>query len=234
MVLAAGRGARARPLTDQGPKPLIEVGEKALIDHVLDRLAEVGVERAVVNLSYRVAMLERHLKTRCVPRIVISREAKALDTGGGVARALELLGQKPFVVVNADVLWRDRRASALERLAASFDGAAMDALLLLVPLARARGYEGRGDFFLEPDGRLRRRAGDAEAPLVFAGVQLLRPELFKGCPRGKFSLNLLYDRAAREGRLYGLVHAGDWFHVGTPAAVADARRLHAREGATHG
>lgn len=234
MVLAAGRGERMRPLTDQRPKPLIEVGGKALIDDALDRLAEAGVEQAVVNLSGGGPMLERHLKTRRTPRIVVSREAEPLDTGGGVAGALKALGERPFFVANADVLWRDREDNALARLAARWDGRAMDALLVLVPLARARGYEGPGDFFLEPDGRLRRRAGDEVAPNVFAGLQMLRPELFTGCPGGKFSLNLLYDRAAQAGRLYGLVHAGDWFHVGTPAALAEARRLHASEGAMHG
>ncbi len=224
MVLAAGRGERLRPLIGELPKPLVQVAGKALIDHALDGLAAAGVARAVVNVWYRVEMVERHLTGRRRPAVVLSRESELLGTGGGVANALEALGGDAFYVVNSDVLWGDGAAGALERLAQGWDGTAMDALLLLVPIARAAGYEGGGDFHLGPTGGARRREADGTAPFVFAGVQILEPRLFRDCPRGAFSLVQLYDRAQRAGRLYGLVHDGDWLHVGTPAGLADAER----------
>ena len=232
MVLAAGRGDRLRPLTDTCPKPLVAVAGKALVDHALDRLAAAGVERAVVNAWYLAELVERHLTGRERPAIVVSREDELLDTGGGVARALDELGDAPFYVVNSDVVWRDAAAGALERLAAAWDDALCDALLLLVPAAGAAGYDGRGDFHLDPRGELRRRGAGETAPFAFAGVQMLHPRLFDGCPKGAFSLNLLYDRARVAGRLHGLVHDGDWLHVGTPTGLAEAER---RLGAwTHG
>ncbi|MFQ5783194.1 MAG: nucleotidyltransferase family protein [Alphaproteobacteria bacterium] len=224
MVLAAGRGERLRPLTDARPKPLVEVAGKALIDHVLDRLAAAGVTRAVVNLWYMAGTIERHLADRRRPAIALSHESELLDTGGGVVNALGLLGDAPFYAVNSDVLWRDSGASALGRLAAVWDGGAMDALLLVVPVERAVGYEGRGDFERDPNGGLRRRGAAAHASYVFTGVQLLHPRLFRDAPAGPFSLNLVYDRALAAGRLRGLVHAGDWLHVGTLAGLAEAER----------
>lgn len=224
MVLAAGRGERLRPLTDRLPKPLVAVAGKALIDHALDRLAAAGVARAVVNVWHLGEMIERHLAPRTRPAITISRERDLLDTGGGVANALGDLGADAFYVLNSDVLWRDAGEGALARLAAAWDAAAMDALLLVVPVARALGYEGRGDFHLDPGGGLRRRGSGARAPYVFTGVQMLHPGLFDGSPAGAFSLNLLYDRALAAGRLAGLAHAGDWLHLGSRAGLAEAER----------
>ena len=226
MVLAAGRGERLRPYTDRIPKPLVEVGGKPLIDHALDRLASIGVEIAVVNVSYRRADLENHLKGRCLPKIIISPESERLETGGGVANALESLGDDPFYVVNSDVLWSGGRSDSLLRLAEFWDPARMDALLLVQPTVRAVGYHGRGDFQLGPLGEVRRREERETAPFVFAGVQILAPGLFTDCPKTPFSLNLIYDRAMRLGRLFGFVNEGRWTHIGTPEGLARARTLY--------
>ena len=208
MVLAAGRGNRLRPQTDSLPKPLFEIGGKALIDHVLDRLDEAGVEQAVVNLSHLGALIESHLAGRETPRIAFSREPERLDTGGGVAQALPQLGDHPFYVVNGKLLWRDGETGALARLAQAWDDAAMDALLLVVPVARAIAA--------------RPKPGET-APWLFAGIQILHPRLFDEAPAGRFSLNLLYDRAMAAGRLFGVVHEDGWHHVATPEGLAQAR-----------
>ena len=223
MVLAAGRGERLRPLTDRVPKPLVEVGGKPLIDHALDRLASVGVEVAVVNVSYRRADLENHLKGRRHPKIIVSPESGRLETGGGVVNALDSLGDEPFYVINSDVLWTGGRSESLIRLAEFWDLARMDALLLVQPTVRAVGYNGRGDFQLGPLGEVRRREERETAPFVFAGVQILAPRLFADCPATPFSLNLIYDRAMRAGRLFGFVNEGRWTHVGTSEGLARAR-----------
>ena len=223
MVLAAGRGERMRPLTERVPKPLIVVAGKPLIDHVLDRLAAAGVERAVVNVHYLAGLIERHLKARKLPRITISDERAALlDTGGGVVKALPLLGDGPFLHVNSDTIWIDGVSPNLERLAAAFDPSAMDALLLLAPSAGSVGYGGPGDFTMAPGGRLTPRAERDVAPFVYAGAAVLRPELFDGAPSGAFSLTRLFDRAAAAGRLCGLRLEGVWMHVGTPDAIKEA------------
>ncbi len=222
-VLAAGKGTRMRPLTDRVPKPLVEVAGRPMIDFVLDRLAAAGVEEAVVNTHHLADMVEAHVAHRAHPRIRISRERVLLETGGGVARARDHLGPVPFFVVNSDGLWRDSGVPALSRLAAAWDDAAMDALLLVHRTEAAVGYDGAGDFELADDGRLARRRG-ATAPYVFMGVQLLHPRLLRDAPHGAFSLNLLYDRAFAAGRLHGLAHEGDWYHAGTPEAVAEAER----------
>ena len=219
MVLAAGRGERMRPLTERLPKPLIEVGGKAMLDWALDHIAAAGVAEAVVNLHHLGDRIEGHLKGRARPRVVFSREAELLDTGGGVTAALAHLGPDPFYVLNGDVVWLDGLQPALQRLALAWDEGRMDAVLLLQPVADAYGYEGRGDFVMDSVGRLRRRREREVAPFVFAGVQLLHPRLFKGAPEGAFSLNLLYDRAMENARLWGLRHDGRWFHVGTPEAL---------------
>lgn len=213
MVLAAGHGTRMRPLTDQRPKPLIEVFGKTLLDHTLDRLAEAGVERAVVNTHHLAAQIEAHLRARTRPRIAISHEDTILDTGGGIARALNLLGTEPFLSINAKIVWLDGRAPALQRLAEHWDDATMDALLLLHPTVAAPTHEGQGDFFLDPEGRIRRRRVWEVAPFVYTGIQILHPRLFADAPEGAFSLNLLYDRAIEAGRLHGLRHDGQWFQV---------------------
>jgi MurNAc alpha-1-phosphate uridylyltransferase len=223
MVLAAGRGERMRPLTERMPKPLIAVGGKPLLDHVLDRLAAAGIERAVVNVHYLADQIEAHLAGRKHPQIVISDERRQLlDTGGGVVKALPALGQEPFVHVNSDTIWIDGVKPNLERLAEAFDPAAMDALLLLALAATSIGYSGRGDYLMSPDGRLRRRGESEIAPFVYAGAAVLRPELFRDAPAGAFSLMRLFDRAAENGRLHGLRLEGVWMHVGTPEAIAQA------------
>jgi len=223
MVLAAGFGERMKPLTERQPKPLIAVAGKPLIDRVLDRLAAAGVERAVVNVHYLADLIENHLKARASPKIVISDErAKLLDTGGGVVKALPLIGREPFFHLNSDTIWIDSVRPNLDTLAEAFDPAAMDVLLLLAPVATSIGYAGRGDFTMAADGRLERRLERDVAPFVYAGAAILRPELFDGAPAGAFSLTKLFDKAAAQGRLYGLRLEGVWMHVGTPDAIAQA------------
>jgi MurNAc alpha-1-phosphate uridylyltransferase len=221
MVLAAGRGERMRPITDSRPKPLVQVRGRAMIDWVLDRLAVAGVQDAVVNLHHLGEQIEDHLSTRRSPQITLSPEARLLDTGGGVRQALAHLGEQPFYVINGDVVWLDGRTPALERLAAAWDEAKMDALLLLHPSAYALGYEGQGDFVMSAMGKLRRRVEREVAPFVFTGAQILHPRLFEGTPEGAFSLNLIYDKALESERLWGLRHDGEWFHVGTPEALKE-------------
>ena len=216
MVLAAGKGLRLRPLTLSRPKPLVEVAGQTMLDGVLDRLAEAGVAEAGGNAHHLGHMIESHLQGRTSPRIHISREDTLLETGGGVKKALPLLGQAPFFAINGDVIWRDGKVPALQRLADFWDPALMDALLLLQSTASAVGYEGPGDFVMDQLGRLRRRKEGEVAPFLFAGLQVLSPALFANTPEGPFSLNLLYDRALAAGRLYGLRHDGTWYHVGTP------------------
>jgi N-acetyl-alpha-D-muramate 1-phosphate uridylyltransferase len=225
MVLSAGLGTRMRPLTNKMPKPLVEVGGKALIDHVLDRLAEAGVERAVVNVHHFAEQIERHLASRTKPKIVISDErGLLLGTGGAVVKALPELGAAPFFHINSDTLWIDGVQPNLTRLAEAFDLASKDALLLLAPATGSIGYAGRGDFAFAPDGRLRRRAEREVAPFVYAGAAILAPALFKGAPQGEFPLTDLFDRAAEAGRLHGLRLEGLWMHVGSPDAIAQAER----------
>ena len=225
MVLSAGLGTRMRPLTEKMPKPLVEVGSKALIDHVLDRLAESGVERAVVNVHHFAEQIERHLAARIKPKIVISDErGLLLGTGGAVVKALPELGNAPFFHVNSDTIWIDSVKPNLARLAETFDAVAMDALLLLAPTTGSIGYAGRGDFGMAPDGRLHRRTEREVAPFVFAGAAILSPALFADAPQREFPLTLLFDRAAEQGRLFGLRLEGLWMHVGTPDAIALAEK----------
>lgn len=227
MVLAAGLGKRMRPLTATRPKPLVEVAGRTLLDRALDHLRAAGVRRAVVNVHYLADRIEAHLARRSEGLdIAISDERAALlETGGGVAKALPLIDADPFFVINSDNMWVDGPVDTLRLLAQRWDEESMDALLLLVPLARATGYEGLGDFHMDPVGRLRRRNGLRVAPFVFSGIQILSKRLFADAPDGAFSLNRLYDRALEAGRLYGLVHPGLWFHVGTPGAVNETEAL---------
>ncbi len=213
-----------RPLTDSLPKPLIEVQRRSLIDRVLDHLAVAGVEHTVVNLHHLGSAVRRHLDGRESPAIEFSEEADLLETGGGVAKALPLLGEDPFFVVNGDILWLDGTEPALRRLACQWDDARMDALLLLQPTVSAHGYGGVGDFRMDPWGRLCLRPERELAPFVFAGVQILSPRLFAGCAVEPFPLLTLYRKAADARRLYGVRHEGEWFHVGTPSALADTER----------
>ena len=225
MVLAAGLGMRMRPLTLTRPKPLLTVAGRSLLDHTLDRLAAGGVETVVVNYCYLGEMIAAHLQGRRDLEIVHSPEVRALETGGGVRQALHHFGTEPFIAANADILWHDGPVPAVCRLAQAWDRARMDALLLLMPVAGAHGYEGAGDFARDDAGRLSRRPVDGTAPLVFAGVQIITPALFQDTPEGPFSTNLVWDRALARGRLYGIVHDGAWYHVGTPEALEQTNVL---------
>lgn len=226
MVLAAGLGTRMRPLTDDRPKALVEVGGRALIDHVLDRLAEAGVARAVVNVHWFADRLEGHLKARGRgPEIVISDErAELLETGGGLKKARALLGDDPVFVANIDSVWIDR-GDALGDLIRLWDPDRMDAALLLARREGSIGFEGDGDFFLADDGRLTFRGDAPAAPFAYMGVHITRPGYADGGPEGPFSLSPLWRRSAAEGRLFGCVLDGDWMHVGDPQArdQAEAR-----------
>ncbi|MFI5011740.1 MAG: nucleotidyltransferase family protein [Hyphomicrobiales bacterium] len=225
MVLAAGLGKRMRPITTTTPKPLIEIGGKPLIDHMLDRLAEAGIGDAVVNVHYLAALVESHIRRRPAksPRIVISDErARLLETGGGVKKALGQLGDEPFLVVNTDNVWADGPRPNLRRLVEYWDETRMDVLLLLAPTTTSFGYEGAGDFVMDAHGRLRRRRDREVCPFVFAGASVIKPSLFADTPDGAFSLNLVFDKAAAAGRLFGLRLEGFWMHVGTPGAIAGA------------
>lgn len=219
MVLAAGLGLRMRPLTADRPKALVPLSGKTLLDRALQRFREAGIAHLVVNTHYLGAMVRDHLAS--ADDVEISDEHdRLLDTGGGVRKALPMLGDQPFAVANCDSVWLDGAVPALRRMAETWRTEEMDALLLLHPTERANGYAGAGDFRLDSKGRAVRRGGDIAAPFVFTGVQILHPGLFAEAPDGPFSLNLIYDRAAARGRLFGLVHDGEWFHVGTPEDLA--------------
>lgn len=222
MVLAAGLGLRMRPITVHTPKPLVEVAGRTMLDRALDHLAAGGVTELVVNTHWLADRIAGHLSGR--PGITLSHEDVLLETGGGVAKALPHLGAAPFYVVNSDIIWTDGATRALKRLADAWDDDRMDALLLLQPTATAMGYDGAGDFFLDTTGVPRRRRDREVAPLLFSGVQILSPRLFHDAPAGKFSLNVLYDRALDASRLFAIVHDGRWYHVGTPEALPEVER----------
>jgi MurNAc alpha-1-phosphate uridylyltransferase len=220
MILAAGLGTRMRPLTETRPKPLVPVAGKPLIDHVLDKLAEAGVANAVVNVHYLPDLLEAHLAERKAPHVTISDErAQLLETGGGMIKALPLLPD-PFFAVNADNLWVDGPRDAFHELSRAWDPARMDALLLLVPHTGAHNFRGKGDFTMDPSGRLARRRSGRSAPFIYTGVQLVSHRLLRDAPQGPFSTNVLWNRAIEEGRLYGARFTGEWFEVGDPGAIA--------------
>ena len=223
-VLAAGLGTRMRPVTDTLPKPLVAVAGKPLLDHALDRAAEAGLTEAVVNVHWLADQIEAHLARRSgPPRVTVSDEREALlETGGGIRKALPLLGAAPFVVLNSDSFWLEGPAPNLSRLIARWDGTRMDALLLVAPTTTSLGYEGAGDFVMDADGRLERRGERRIAPFIYAGVAILKPALFADTPEGAFSLNRLFDRAIAAGRLFGMRLDGQWLHVGTPEAIRAA------------
>lgn len=231
MVLAAGLGTRMRPLTDDRPKALVEVGGRALIDHVLDRLAEAGVETAVVNVHWFADRLEAHLAARGRgPQIVISDErAELLETGGGLKKAAPLLGEAPVFVANIDSVWLDQK-DALAELSHLWDPERMDAALLLARREGSIGFEGDGDFFLGEDGHLTFRGEAASAPFAYMGVHICRPDYVADGPEGAFSLSGLWRRSAAAGRLYGCVLEGDWMHVGDPQARDEAEARLAQGG----
>lgn len=220
MVMAAGLGKRMRPLTATRPKPLVEVAGTSLLDHVLGHLIEGGVTRVVVNVHYLADALEAHLQKCDGLEIVISDErSQLLETGGGLVKAYPLIPDDPFLCVNTDNYWVDGPVNALKLLASHWDDAKMDALLLLIPLARANNHEGRGDFLMDPLGRISRRLTGRVAPYVWTGIQMLSKRLIVDPPTEKFSTNIFWDRAIAAGRAFGVVHQGLWFDVGTPGAI---------------
>ena len=220
IVLAAGLGKRMRPLTATRPKPLVSVAGKPLIDHALDRLAEAGVARAVVNVHYLADALEAHLAHRIAPAIIISDErGELLETGGGMVKALPLLPD-PFFCLNSDAVWLDGPRNVFRELSSAWNPAEMDALMLLVRHSAAFNYEGKGDFHLDPLGRIGRRRTGRIAPYIYTGIQLVSHRLLRDAPAGPFGTMQLWSRAIDEGRLYGVVHTGEWCEVGTPEAIA--------------
>ncbi|MFL6735420.1 MAG: nucleotidyltransferase family protein [Sphingomicrobium sp.] len=223
MVMAAGLGTRMRPLTATKPKPLIPVAGKPLLDHVLDRLRAAGVSQVVVNVHYLPDLLEAHLKAAAEGLgIKVSDERDLLlETGGGLVQAEPLIDCDPFIAVNSDNLWVDGPADTLKLLASNWDSERMDALLLLVPQARAFNHRGQGDFHMDRSGRIRRRERSHVAPFVYTGIQMLSKRLLRDAPEGPFSTNILWDRAIEEGRCFGAVHQGLWFDVGTPEAIRE-------------
>ena len=221
MIMAAGLGKRMRPLTATRPKPLIEVNGKALLDHVLEKLSTAGVSKIVVNVHYLADALEAHLATRAHGlEVVISDERSLLmETGGGLVKAEPLIDCDPFLSLNSDNLWIDGPADTIKLLASQWEGSKMDALLLLVPQARALNHRGMGDFHMDREGRIRRRERSHVAPFVFTGIQMISKNLLRDAPDGPFSTNVLWDRAIEEGRAFGAVHQGLWFDVGTPQSI---------------
>jgi len=221
MVMAAGLGKRMRPLTATRPKPLVEVAGKALLDHVLERLRAAGVERVVVNVHYLADSVEAHLRksARDLDVAISDERQLLLETGGGLKKALPLIEGDPFIAVNSDNFWVDGPSDALKLLASHWDDEKMDALLLLVPHARAGNHNGLGDFHMDAAGRLKRRTKAKVAPFVYTGIQIASKRLLDGAPDGVFSTNILWDRAIEQGRCFGVVHQGLWFDVGTPGAI---------------
>jgi len=220
MIMAAGLGKRMRPLTATKPKPLIEVGGKALLDHVLEKLRTAGVKKVVVNVHYLADALEAHLARAHGLEVVISDERGLLmETGGGLVKAAPLIDNDPFLALNSDNLWIDGPADTIKLLASQWDDSKMDALLLLVPQARALNHKGMGDFHMDRAGRIRRRERSHVAPFVFTGIQMVSKRLLTDAPEGPFSTNILWDRAIEQGRAFGAVHQGLWFDVGTPQSI---------------
>jgi MurNAc alpha-1-phosphate uridylyltransferase len=224
MVMAAGYGKRLRPLTDSVPKPMVKVLGRPMIDVVLNRLAAAGVERVVINLHHLGDLIRDHLKDRTDLEILYSEEPEILETGGGIKQALPLLGPDPFFVVNAKIIWLNGKEDALFRLAHAWSDAGMDSLLLLQPTVTAIGYGGPGDFLMDQEGRLTRRPEWEVAPFLYSGITICHPRLFKDSPDGAYSVNILWDRAIEAGRLYGIRHDGEWYHVSTPQQLGDVER----------
>lgn len=224
MVMAAGFGTRLRPYTDTVPKALVPVLGVPMLDVVLNRLVAVGVKRAVINLHHLGDKIREHLKGRRDIEIVYSEEAEILETGGGIVQALPLLGDEPFYAINAKIIWLNGKTDALVRLAQNWDDARMDALLLLQSTVTAVGYDGKGDFIMDQEGRVRRRLGWQVAPFLYAGIQICHPRLFRDPPKGAFSTNVVWDRAIEEDRLFGLRHDGEWYHVSTPQHLVEVER----------
>ena len=229
MVMAAGFGKRMRPLTATRPKPMVRVLGKPMLDHALDKLSEAGIARAVVNVHYLPEMIEAHLRTRKSPEIVISDEReKLLETGGGLVKALPLLDADTFFSLNSDAMWLDGPRNVFQQLSSAWNEAEMDALLLMVPHARAHNYRGQGDFGLDPAGHISLRREGRVAPFIFTGIQLIHRRLLRDPPGDHFSTYKLWMRAMEEGRLYGTIHQGEWIEIGRPEHIAPAEKLFAR------
>ena len=224
MVMAAGYGTRLRPLTDTVPKAMVKVLGRPMIDVVLDRLAAAGVERAVINLHHLGEVIRDHLKSRNDIEIVYSEEKEILETGGGTKKALPFLGSDPFFTVNAKIIWLNGREDALHRLAKAWDPERMDSLLLLHPTVTAIGYDGPGDFLMDQEGKLKRRPEWEVAPFLYSGVSITHPRLFDASPDGAYSVNILWNRAIEQGRLAGIRHDGEWYHVSTPQHLREVER----------
>jgi N-acetyl-alpha-D-muramate 1-phosphate uridylyltransferase len=223
-VLAAGLGLRMRPLSLTIPKPLVKVAGKPLISYAIDKLHDADVSEAVVNVHHLADQIEEWCKAIAHPRISISDERGALlDTGGGIAKALPLLGHDPFFVLNSDSFWTDGKVPALECLRLAWRGDDMDCLLLLCDPARTTGYSGRGDFVMDEGGRLARaKLFPGKKALTYIGGFLVHPRIFENAPEGAFSMNPIWDEAIKKGRLFGLAHDGHWLHVGTVESIAEA------------
>ncbi len=223
MVFAAGLGTRMRPVTDRLPKPLVPIGGRTMLDHTLDRLAEAGIKRAIVNVHYLADQIEAHLEGRTAPAIIVSDErALLLDQAGGIRRALPVLGPDPFLICNTDALWIEGPCSNLRRLARHWDPDGMDVLLLVACAATSVGVDWPGDFTMTADGRLHKRAERNVAPFVYAGIGIVKPSLFAHLPEAPIRLAPFFFEAARQGRLFGCRLEGTWLHVGTPDAIAEA------------
>jgi MurNAc alpha-1-phosphate uridylyltransferase len=222
MVLAAGLGTRMRPLTDVTPKPLIEVAGKPLLDWGLDSLERAGVAEAIINIHHLPGQMRAHLAKRREPRIIVSDETdRLLESGGGIVRALPLLGPDPFFVLNADTFWVEGGAPNLSGLALAWDAGRMDILLMLAEMDKATGHSSRSDFLLGGDDRLTRSRGDP-AGLIYAGAAIVHPRIFAGAEAEPHSLNRYFDSSAAEGRLFGWRMRGHWITVGTPEAIPAA------------
>lgn len=223
MILAAGLGKRMRPITSTIPKPLVEVQNKALIDYGLDALARNGVERVVVNVHYMPDLMRAHLRKRRDMEVVVSDETdRLLESGGGIVRALPLLGEEPFYLLNADTFWIDGYRDNLDLMADLWDPASADMLLLIAEMRQSTGYDGRGDFVMDREGRLRRRAERNMSPFIYAGAAIMKPSTFHGMPEETFSLNRVFDALIETDHLYGVRLDGLWLTVGTPKAVREA------------
>lgn len=225
MVLSAGFGKRMRPLTDTMPKPMVPLNGIPLIGHTMNRLVDVGVERVIVNLHYLGEQIQDYLADENRLEVVFSEEVELLETGGGVKHALPLIGSEPFYVINSDAFWLDGYENSLRRLAREWHEDTMDVLLMLQSTVYAYGYAGLGDFAADASGKLERRQESAVTPWLFAGIQILHPRVLKNTPDGAFSLNVVYDQAIEAERLYGMIHDGEWFHIGTPDSIAETEEF---------
>ncbi|MGD9649912.1 MAG: nucleotidyltransferase family protein [Dongiaceae bacterium] len=212
MILAAGLGTRMRPLTDELPKPLVQVKGRPMIDHIVDRVQAGGIKKIIVNTHYRAEMMQNHLTGRGV---IISHEPKLLDSGGGLKLALPHFAERPFFAINADSLWQDNKENAFQAMIKKYDAAKMDALLLLYPRENSTNVSAMGDVLMNGDGRISFREGATQAPYNYMGIQILHPRLFAGAPEGPFSVRILWQKAVAAGRAYGHLYSGKWWHVGS-------------------